>query len=148
MENLLQVLKLDLTILPQFFIFLTAYIVLSQLVFKPYMKAFDMRKDATVGGKEIADQLILETHNIQAKYETKAREINSQIKALFDGARKEATNRQEELVQSARDDAEQIMKKSRDDIQQSVSKIREELKKQAPELSQAISNRLLGKEVH
>ena len=148
MENLLQVLKLDATILPQFLIFLVAYIALSQLVFKPYMKAFDLRKEATVGGKEIADQLLLETQNIHFNYETKAREINSEIKVIYDGARKEATRRQEELVQSARQQAEELIKKSREEIRESVIKTREDLKKQVPELSQTISDRLLGKEVH
>ena len=148
MENLLQVLKLDATILPQFLSFLVAYIALSRLVFMPYMKAFDLRRDATVGGKEVADQLILETQKIHFHYETKAREINTEIKTIFDSARKEATKRQEELLRSAREEAEVEMKKSRDEISKSVSKTREELKKQIPELSQTITNRLLGKEVH
>lgn len=148
MENLLQVLQLDATILPQFLIFLVAYVALSQLVFKPYMKAFDLRKEATVGGKEVADQLLLETQNIHFNYETKAREINTEIKVIFESARKEATKRQEELVLSARAQAEELVKKSREEIRQNVLKTREELKKQVPELSQTISDRLLGKEVH
>jgi F-type H+-transporting ATPase subunit b len=148
MENLLQVLKLDATILPQFLIFLIAYLALSQLVFKPYLKAFDRRREATVGGKEIADQLILETQNIHYNYETKAREINTEINSIFANARKEATKLQDEIVLSARAESEKLLKKSREEISNHVSRTREELKKQVPEISQAISDRLLGKEVH
>lgn len=148
MANLLEVLKLDATILPQFFIFLIAYITLTQLVFKPYLKAFDQRRDATVGGKEIADQLLLETQGIQSNYETKARAINSQIKGIFDEAKKEASKKQEELIRRTREETETVVNKSRQEIQAALQKSREELKKSVPELSQTISNKMLGKEVN
>jgi len=146
--ELLSALGLNSTIVPQFFIFMVAYIALTQLVFKPYLQAFNARKQATYGNQESAEQTILEAQDIQYKYESKAKEINNQIKSIYDSARKQATTLQEELVHGARAEAEQLTKKNREEISIAVGKVREDLKKHVPELSQAISNRLLGKEVH
>ncbi len=147
MENLLQVLKLDSTILCQFLIFFVAYLTLTHLVFKPYLKALELRKEVTIGGKEVAEQLILETQNIQQRYETKAREINKDIKTIFENARKNAAKKHEETLSAARVESEKLLKESQENIQKHVRTTRETLKSQAPELSQSIMNRLLGKDV-
>lgn len=146
--ELLQALGLDSTILPQFIIFLIAYITLSQLVFKPYLAAYDIRKQATAGNQEMAQQTVLEAQELHFTYETKAREINHQIKTIYDAARKDATKLQEDAIYKAREDADKVVKKTREEIRAAVAGAREELKKTVPELSQAISDRLLGKEVH
>lgn len=148
MENLLQVLKLDATIVPQFFIFLLAYLILLKLVFEPYMKAFNKRKEATVGSKELADQLLLETQDIHFKYEVKAREINSELRKIYDAARKDALKLHEEILNSARGEAEAKLKTLREELSKNANQVRDELKKQIPEISRTISNHLLGKELH
>ena len=148
MEAILQVLKLDHTIVYQLAIFLFTYIVLLYLVFKPYMNAHVARKNATAGTQELAEQYLLETKDISFKYESKAREINTQIKGIFDDSRKEATKLQEEIIQNARAQAEKITKSMREELKSVKANAKEALKKEVPVLSQTISDRLLGKDVH
>lgn len=112
------------------------------------MAAFSARKGATKGTQEAAEQIVLETQDIQYKFETRAKELNSEIKTIFDAARKDASRLQEEIVYKAREEAEALVKKNREEIRSGVQKSKEELKKYIPELTQSISNKLLGKEVH
>jgi F-type H+-transporting ATPase subunit b len=146
--ELLHALGINETVLPQLLIFLYAYIILYFLVFKPYLAAYNVRKEATVGSQENAQQIALETKDLHFKYEQKAKEINHQIKSIYDNARREAGKLQEEIIQKARAEADLLMKQNRTELTKAVGQTRDELKKTIPDLSQAISNRLLGKEVH
>lgn len=146
--ELLSALGLNSTIVPQFLVFLVAYLALTQLVFKPYLAAFEQRQQATFGNQESAEQILEEAKQIQQRYEIKAREVNAEIRSLFEAARKDSAKIQEQLVSEARAEAEQQTKTNRDKIRTGVQAAREDLKKYVPELAQAISNRLLGKETH
>lgn len=146
--ELLSALGLNSTIVPQFLVFMVAYIALTQLAFKPYLKAFNSRKEATEGNQETAEQILLESQKIQTQYEVRARELNVKIKDIFESAQKEASKIQEEFLQTARADADVLVKKNREVIRSRIGQAREDLRKHVPELSKAISDRLLGKETH
>ena len=145
--ELLQALGLDSTLLPQFLIFMVCYLAMTQLVFKPYLAIHEERKTATIGNQEVAERILLETQDIQYKFESRAREINSEIKNIFDAAKKGATKSQDELLKAARDEAEAVMKQTREDLKKAMASAELDVKKYVPELAQTISGRLLGKEI-
>ena len=148
MQNLIHVLKLNITIIPQFCFFFVTYLILSRLVLRPYFEAFKKRQEATVGSHEHTENLLSETLEIQGRYETRARDLNSRIKHVFDLAKKEAGHAQGQVVQGAREESDKLVKRNRENIRLAINKAREDLKKEVPELSKAISDRLLGKETH
>jgi F0F1-type ATP synthase membrane subunit b/b' len=73
--------------------------------------------------------------------------LNSDIKAIYDKARTTASKEQEKIQAEARETARATVDKARARIQEQTNQAREDLLKETPQISRAISERLLPKEV-
>lgn len=145
--SLLHALGVDQTIWIQLACFLVSYLALTQLVFKPYMKAFHERENRTVGNEESAVRIIEEAQVLTGSYEKKAREINSQIKHIYDLKRSEAMKDYEALIQTARDNSSDAIESAREKIKTEVESARKKLALEIPAVSAAIASRLVGKDL-
>jgi F0F1-type ATP synthase membrane subunit b/b' len=86
--DILTKLGIDYTLFYQLAIFIVAYFALSRLLFKPYLKAYHKRLEATFGGQEAAEKINQEAQELHVKYEAKAREVNSKVQSYFEQAQK------------------------------------------------------------
>ena len=80
MNNILSIihsLGINDTLFIQMAIFIFVYLILQSLVFKPYHRAHQKRKTATVGNNEVANQFVEKAKTIENAYQIKAREISS-----------------------------------------------------------------------
>lgn len=127
--------------------FLISYLSLHFLILKPYSAALKERENRTVGNEETAVRLIDEASDLHSEYETKARSINSEIKAYFDQSRKEALKDYEGLVVTARAQADQALAQSRAHIASEIQSARRVLSAEVPTVSAAIASKLAGKEI-
>lgn len=144
--EILNALGINETITVQFVIFLVAYLFLSNLLFKPYYRAFIERKDRTVGRTDTAERYIKEAKDLQAQFETKARELNSRYKVIYDQSRSEALKEYDQLVGAARSDSKNWIENQRDQIQIAVKKVQSEIGSEVKGVSKVIQARLLGRE--
>src|SRR5688500_7736077 len=96
LSTILTCLGVNSTIWIQLGLLLLTFILLNNLVFKRFQSALDERHDKTVGGEDLTKQLLLETQEIQARYERRAREVNDQIRTAFDLAMSDAYKKQNE----------------------------------------------------
>ncbi len=140
-------LGVDHTLFYHLGIFLVVYLVLSQIIFKPYFAAYLKRRERTVGNQDKAENLLAEAKQLEASFASKAREINEKIKAVYDKEKAQALKRQEEIVALARQQVKEGVEANRQIISQEVQKAKQDLSEQAPSVSQAIVNQLLGKEL-
>lgn len=145
--EILTALGVDSTIGYQFAIFVVVYSCLYFLVFKPYFKAFEERKNRTVGNQEIAEKYLVEATELQSHYETEARALNAEIKSIFDKRRTEALREYENLVGESRNKAQIMLERARQTIQGQVDKARAELAQKTTDVSKTIIGQVLGKEV-
>jgi len=145
--SLLSALGVNQTIWIQLACFLVSYLALTQLVFKPYMKAYHEREKRTVGNEESAVRIIEEAQELTANYEKKARDLNSQIKHLYDQKRSEAQRDYEVLVKGAREEASAAIESVREKISNEVQAARKKLSIEIPAVSEAIASRLVGKDL-
>lgn len=145
--EILTKLGIDYTFFYQLIVFLVAYIALTRLLFKPYLKAYHKRLEVTFGNQEVAEKLNAQSHELHIQYENKAREVNSKAQSFYEQAHKEAQAVQASTIEKARKEAEAIVQKNRQDTEAEANKARADLKKLVPELSQEIQRKVLSREV-
>ena len=140
-------LGLNMTIASQFVIFLVTYVFLSNLVFKPYFKAYQERKKRTVGNEETAHRVISETQELEKTYEKKARKINDEFKAMYDSARSVAMREHDQIVSEARAHAQQLLSKARTELKAQADSAHSQIVTEAPSVAKVMVSKLLGKDV-
>jgi F0F1-type ATP synthase membrane subunit b/b' len=128
-------------------LFLFTFVLLNNLVFKSYQKALNERHDKTIGGEDLTKQLLAEAHDIQARYEKRAREVNVNIKSAYDEAMGAAYKKQSEILESTRKEAAESIKQARTKITAQVRDAQVQLQKELPAISGLIATKLMGKEV-
>ena len=145
--GVLNTLKINHTIWIQLGCFMVAYVALSNLIFKPYFKVIEKRRESTSGGEELAEKMVREAAAIKDQYETRAQEINAEFKAIYEQQRSAATKEYSQKLSVARAAAQQLGEQSRAQIGKEVGRVQAELTKEIPAVSAAIASRLIGKEV-
>ena len=145
--QMLEALGVNATVGIQFVLFLITYIILSNVLFKPYYKAFLTRGEKTVGNTEHAERLLAESHDLEAEYEQKAREMNVKVRAIFEENRQQGMREQEKYMAEARSKAKQILDENKQKVQTEVTRARQDLNKEVTQVSQAIASKLLGKDL-
>jgi F-type H+-transporting ATPase subunit b len=130
----------------QFAAFLIAYLILHFVLFVPYFRAYEERIRKTEGQTDLAERYLAESQELQAQYEIKARELNSEIKGIYDQSRVVAQKEQDRVIQQARSEAKSRLESSKATIRDQAGRARVELKAQVAGISQAITEKLLGKE--
>ena len=148
MDAVLTALGINNTLFIHFAIFMIAYLALSQLIFRPYLRALEERERRTVGSADLTAKIVEETESLRAEYQAKARQINSEIKAVMDAAKKEAL----ELYQTEVQLAQRIYSEKLDELKVRIESARKQslaqVDQEVDSVSRAISDRLLGRNVH
>ena len=129
----------------QFVLFAIALVFLTKVVFGPYAHALEERERRTKGGEELAHEFQSKSVELQSTYETKTREVNAEIKAIFDTTKAAANKEYELSVSTARTQADKLVQTNREKISSAVSQAANELKSQTQAVAMAITTKLLGK---
>ena len=147
LTSVLTTLKIDSTIWIQLGCFLVSYIALSNLIFKPYYKVYLERNKRTVGGEEHAEKMVQETAQLNEKFASRTREINSEFKTIYDAEKASASKVYNQKITDARGSTQEMTESVRTQIVSEVKKAQGELEKEIPFVSGAIASKLTGKEV-
>lgn len=145
--SLLRSLGVNSTIWFQLGCFFVAYLAVTELVFKPYLRAYEERQKRTVGGEETAAKTVEEIGVLQNQYESKVRALNAEIKGIYDTSRGEAQKRYDETMSAARKQADAALESTRAQITTQVEAAEHALKSEVPALGNAIASRLAGKDL-
>jgi F0F1-type ATP synthase membrane subunit b/b' len=127
--------------------FLFSYVVLTQLILKPYFRAFLEREKRTVGSEEAAVRLSEEANDLQTQYGLQARDLNAKMKGLYDDARLTAQKQSDVVVGQARTQATALLQQNREQIAGEVSKAQKTLAAEIPAVGSAIASKLAGKDL-
>lgn len=145
--ELLRGLGVNSTIGYQLVIFLITYVILHQVLFRPYYKAYLARIERTMGRTEMAERFTAEAQALQAEYESKARALSTKYRELFEASRVQANKEQDEIVNAARTHAKTTMETAKQKITSELTTARKSLEKETPVLADTIMARLLGKDL-
>lgn len=146
--ELFTALGIDSTLYVQIGVFLVTFIFLKYVLFDPYFAAFQERDRKTVGQVGEAEKYIAETKALEERYAAEAKKINEEYKSIYDKTRSEALKIYEDRVQTARNLAKTEVESSRAEISKHAESAKKEIENELPQISELISSRLLGKDLH
>ncbi len=108
--------SLDISILYQVVLFIVLWLILSKVLFQPYLRLLEEREQRTSGAQHDSSYLEREGARLRAEYEEKIQ--SAQAAAYAD---------RERLLQSVRDEREKILGEARENATQTLEKAREEI---------------------
>lgn len=126
-----------------FLIFIVTFFFLKEILFRPYYLAFEEREKRTKGGESNAKELQAQTMQLKKQYEDAAREINSQIKIIFDQSRVEGSKETEKIISEAKLSAEKVVEETRSQVSKDLKKAQDQLTLEAPSVALAITKKML-----
>ena len=141
--DLLRTLGVNQTFWYQLVLLIVVFIVLSKLIIGPYLQAIDKRKQRTLGSEELAANMLAKTEQIQREYETRAQQINMQIREVYDSVRAAARKEQETTIQATRAEVETYLRGEREKLKKNEDKVRAELAGAPAELAGVVAEQLM-----
>ena len=93
---------IDATLGIQMVLFLALFLLLNPLLFKPYLKAMDERREGLQGSREDAEEFDIRAKNALAEYEKKMRDARREAQGIRDSLRTQGQGEQQDIVEESR----------------------------------------------
>src|SRR4249920_147028 len=108
--------SLDISILYQVVLFVLLWLVLSKLLFKPYLGLLEERERRTTGAQHDSVDLEDEGARLKIQYEEKIAQAQAAAYAAKEAIMQEARRQRETILSQARDEASKSLQQVRTDI--------------------------------
>lgn len=138
---------IDGTLFIQLGLFLVMAFLVTNWLFKPYLRMREEREAGIDGARQEAENMTAQARARLADYEAKLGEARARAYDEQRKLRTEATSYQAEVTGKARDESAKAMSESRATLAGEVERARADLMPQAESLAQAMASKLLGREV-
>ena len=138
---------LDYTVFAQIVFFLVFCFVLSRVLFRPFLGVLEERKRHTEGVRSESASILEEAERLKSQYEEALANAHEEGLHLKEAVQQAAMEAREELLSLARADAAHNIQSAREEIQRQIKKEREVAAKEARELSQAVTEKILGRKI-
>ena len=138
---------IDGTLFLQFGLFVIMLIVLSRVLFRPYLQLRDARHKGIEGAKHEAAELRERTTQTQADYESKLVKARQRGNDERQKLRTEGAAVERQVMGAARDESQKALEAARGRITGEATSARAELQKQSTALARQIVSKILGREV-
>ncbi len=137
--------SLDITLIIQMVVVLALMVILSQFVFRPFMRVLEARKNRIEGAERKAREFQQRMEELMERYQEAIFTAEAQAATIHEEIRKESSAREKEILQKAMEDADQLTLEIRKKITEEVGKGKMELQIYARKLSQEIAGKILGR---
>ena len=139
--------SLDISILYQIVIFLVLWLLLSKVLFRPYLDLLEERERKTTGTRHDTSQLEHEGARLKAEYEEKITQARRVGIAAKDAIIREGRQEREGLLQQAREEAARTLESMRSDVQGQLERERELAALEVAGVAQDMVRKVLGRRV-
>ena len=136
---------LNLTLIIQLFIVLTLVVILSQIVFKPFLSILQERKDRVKRAEEQARDLQHRSEELMERYRGSIAAAHAQGATIREKIRKESLAKEMEVLQKATEEANRMIEEIKAGITDEMEAARVGLHSRAQDLSREIAERILGR---
>jgi len=139
--------SLDISILYQIVIFLVVWLMLSKVLFRPYLDLLEERERKTSGTRHDTSQLEHEGARLKAEYEEKITQARRAGIAAKDAIIRDGRQERERLLQQAREEAARTLESVRRDVQSQLERERELAAAEVAGVAQDMVSKILGRRV-
>lgn len=146
-EDAPPLIDLDGTVFVQFGLFLVLFIVLSQILWKPFLKLRDARQAGMGGARVEAEGMSAKSRALTEKYDRRVAETKAKAADERAKLRSTAATREHEILDAARTKAQAAQGAARKQIQEQAAAAKAQLEVEAAALAKVVAKRVLGREV-
>ncbi len=137
--------ELNLTMIVQLAIVLSLMVILSQMVFKPFLGILQERKDQVKRAQERIRDLQDRSEELMERYREAISAAHAQGATIREKIRKESLAKEMEILQKAMEEANRLIQEMRMKISREMEAARTGLQFQAQNLSREIAEKILGR---
>ena len=139
--------ELNFTVIIQLAILLILMVALSKIVFKPFLRALQERKDWVEEAEKKARELQQRMEELMERYRDTMSAAQAQGAAIRDEIRKEGLTKETEILQKAMEEANRFLEGMKAKVQEESQTARASLKLQAQNLSREMAEKMLGRSI-
>jgi F-type H+-transporting ATPase subunit b len=139
--------SLDFSVFYQIVLFLVLWVVLSRVLFRPYIAVLEERERATSGTANETAALEREGARLKAQYEEQLTQAQAAAAAIKEAILQEARQQRESILSRAREEATASLEKTRHEIQAQVDQERRRAMAETGELALEMVTKILGRSV-
>jgi F-type H+-transporting ATPase subunit b len=137
--------SLDRSLIVQVINFVILLVILTRLLYKPFLAKMRERTEAIQKSLEEAQAARAEAARQQEENETRLRAAHAEAAAIRAQALKEASDEQRRLVEAARAESQRLLAAAKTQMDADVRRAREELRREVGELATAVAEKLIRK---
>jgi F0F1-type ATP synthase membrane subunit b/b' len=134
-----------MTLLVMIALFCALLLPVNALLFRPLLRALDLRTERTVGTRERAEKLAANADEILARYEQAVRDVRIEAEQTRRDQLAEARSETAQRTAQARADAEQQIERARREVGDALVQARARLRADAEPLAREAASRVLGR---
>jgi len=139
--------SLDYSVVYQIVIFLLLWIILSKLLFRPYLNLLDQRERRTTGAQHDSTDLQYEGARLRAQYEEKIAQAQAAGYAAKEAILQEARQQREKVLTQVREDTMRMLEEVRRELASQVQRERQVVADEVRTIAQEMANKILGRNV-
>ncbi|MGH7929160.1 MAG: ATP synthase F0 subunit B [Candidatus Binatia bacterium] len=139
--------SLDISVLYQIIIFLVLWLILSKVLFRPYLNLLDERERRTTGARHDSSDLEHEGARLKAEYEEAIAQARASGTTAKEAIVQEGRQEREKSLQQAREEAAHTLDTARREVQSQLARERELLAAEVAYVAQDMVNKVLGRSV-
>jgi len=137
--------SLDYTILLQMLLFLLLWIVLTRMLFRPYLRLLEEREKRTEGAEDESLTLEQEGQRLRALYEEGLAKARAEGEAAKEAVLQEVRQQREQVLSRAREEATETLERVRQEIRHELAREREIASREAEVIAQDMVAKVLGR---
>jgi F-type H+-transporting ATPase subunit b len=139
--------SLDYSVVYQIVIFLLLWIILSKLLFRPYLNLLDQRERRTTGAQHDSTDLQYEGARLRAQYEEKIAQAQAAGYAAKEAILQEARQQREKVLTQVREDTMRMLEEVRRELASQVQRERQVVADEVRTIAQEMASKILGRNV-
>ena len=139
--------SLDYSIIYQIFLFLVLWIILSKVLFRPYLHLLEERERRTIGAQHDSTELEREGARLRAQYEEQIARAQAAGYTAKEAIVQDGRQQREKLLGQAREMAMNMLEGVRREVDSQMQRERQLAVAEARIVAQEIANKILGRPV-
>jgi F-type H+-transporting ATPase subunit b len=138
---------IDFSVVWQILLFLGLWLIVSKVLFRPYMALLEEREQRTTGADDSAYYLEHEAERLRAQYEDAIAKATAAGNATKEAIVQQARQQREALLSSAREEAAGILERVRQEVLRQLAQERELAIREAEAVAHDMASKILGRRV-
>lgn len=119
--------------------------ILFKLLYNPVLNFLNNRRERIENEISDAQQMLKSAEELKAQYEEKLKNIEKEKMVILENANKYATDRQNQIISEAKQEANVIKNRALDEIAKAGEKAKDDVKNQIIEVSSVMAGKFIAK---